>query len=126
MKNIDNDDDFCLEDESEANKEDANLLQSLGIEAEDVHGPSKVVLQRQFFEAIVRAAYVKYNNCSELPTLADKLDHMFKTKLVPNAVKTKIKSSEEEKNFKLAESVIDEYEQLWTVFQYFGRQKSTN
>jgi len=98
----------------------------LGIEAEDVHGPTKVVLQRQFFEAIVRAAYVKYHNCSDLPTLADKLDHMFKNKLVPNATKTKIKSSDEEKNFKLAEGVIDEYDQLWTVFEYFGRQKQTN
>lgn len=97
------------------------MIENLGIEAEDVHGPTKVVLQRQFFEAIVRAAYVKYNNNAELPTLADKLDHMFKTKLVPNAIKTKIKSSEEEKNFKLAEGVIDEYEQLWTVFEYFGR-----
>jgi len=98
----------------------------LGIEPEDVHGPTKVVLQRQFFEAIVRAAYVKYKNSSELPTLADKLDHMFKHKLVPNATKTKIKSSDEEKNFKLAEGVIDEYEQLWTVFEYFGKQTTTN
>jgi len=74
----------------------------------------------------VRAAYIKYNNCADLPTLADKLDHMFKTKLVPNATKTKIKSSDEEKNFKLAEGVIDEYEQLWTVFEYFGRHSTTN
>lgn len=52
---------------------------------------------------------------------------MFKNKLVPNAIKNKIKSSEEEKNFKLAEGVIDEYhEQLWTAFEYFGRQKTQN
>ena len=59
----------------------------------------------------MRAAYVKYHNCADLPTLADKLDHMFKTKLVPNAIKTKTKSSEEEKNFKLAEGVMEEYAQ---------------
>ena len=75
----------------------------------------------------MRAAYVKYNNCAELPTLADKLDHMFKNKLVPNAIKTKIKSSDEEKNFKLAENVMEEYsQQLHCVFDYFGRQRQTN
>ena len=44
----------------------------------------------------MRAAYVKYANNPELPTLADKLDFMFKSKLVPNAGKTKIKTSDEE------------------------------
>jgi len=39
---------------------------------------------------------VKYANNSELPTLADKLDHMIKTKLLPNAGKTKAKSVEDE------------------------------
>ena len=72
------------------------MIEKLGIEADDVHGPSKIVLQRQFFEAIVRAAFVKYHNNSDFPTLAEKLDHMFKTKLLPNAGKTKTKSSDEE------------------------------
>lgn len=58
--------------------------------------------------------------------MADKVDHLFKHYLLPNAAKTKTKSSEEEKNFKLSESVIDEYEKLHTVFEYFGRQKSDN
>jgi hypothetical protein len=44
----------------------------------------------------VRAAYVKYLNSSEFTTLAEKLENMFKTKLIPNACKTKAKSSEEE------------------------------
>ncbi len=44
----------------------------------------------------MRAAFVKYHNNSDLPTLAEKLDHMFKTKLLPNAGKTKTKSSDEE------------------------------
>jgi len=72
------------------------LIEKLGIEAEDLHGASKVVLQRQFFEVIVRAAYIKYANNSELPTLADKLDFMIKTKLVPNAGKSKAKTAEDE------------------------------
>ena len=57
---------------------------------------SRVVLQRQFFEAIVRAASVKYSNRSDLPTLADKLDALFKNKLSLNATKNKAKTPEEE------------------------------
>jgi hypothetical protein len=76
--------------------EEPDLASKLGIEPEDVHGASRIVLQRQFFEAIVRAAYVKYLNSTEYPTLAEKLDYMFKTKLTPNACKTKAKSVEEE------------------------------
>ncbi len=56
----------------------------------------RVVLQRQFFEAIVRAAAVKYANRPDLPTLADKLDALFKGKLSINATKNKAKSVEEE------------------------------
>jgi hypothetical protein len=52
----------------------------------------------------VRAAYIKYANNSELPTLADKLDHLFKTKLLLNAAKTKIKSSDEEVSFVMTHS----------------------
>ena len=87
--------DFEEEDEK-LNKNEPDIAQKLGIEPEDVHGSTRIVLQRQFFEAIVRAAYVKYLNSSEFPTLAEKLDHMFKTKLVPNAAKTKAKSVEDE------------------------------
>ena len=68
----------------------------MGIELEDIHSPSKVILQRQFFEAIVRACYVKYANDAELPTLAAKLVHMFKTKMNPLSCKNKSKSSEDE------------------------------
>jgi len=56
----------------------------------------RVVLQRQFFEAIVRAAAVKLANRSDLPTLSDKLDTLFKIKLTVNATKNKAKSLEEE------------------------------
>jgi hypothetical protein len=52
----------------------------------------------------VRAAYVKYANNSELPTLADKLDYMIKNKLVPNAGKTKAKTVEDEVSHSLAHS----------------------
>jgi hypothetical protein len=44
----------------------------------------------------VRAAYVKYANNSELPTLADKLDFLIKNKLLPNAGKAKAKTVEDE------------------------------
>lgn len=93
---MDDEDDFLAEDEAQEVASDKAMLEKMGIEAEDVHGPGKVVLQRQFFEAIVRAAYIKYQNNAELPTLADKLDHMFKSKLLPNAGKTKVKTSDEE------------------------------
>jgi hypothetical protein len=56
----------------------------------------RVVLQRQFFEALVRAAAIKYSNRSDLPTLADKLEYMFKNKLNAFATKYKAKSVEEE------------------------------
>ena len=39
---------------------------------------------------------MKYLNSTEFSTLAEKLENMFKTKLLPNACKTKAKSSEEE------------------------------
>ena len=56
----------------------------------------RVVLQRQFFEAIVRSASVKFSNRSDLPTLSEKLESLFKTKLNPNATKNKAKSVEDE------------------------------
>ena len=53
-------------------------------------------MQRQFFEAIVRSASVKFSNRSDLPTLSEKLESLFKTKLNPNATKNKAKSVEDE------------------------------
>ena len=83
------------EDEEEENLEE--LHKRLGIEPDDIHSSTKVVLQRQFFEAIVRAASVKYANSSELSTLAQKLDHLFNKHLSPMiASKNKAKSPEEE------------------------------
>ena len=61
----------------------------------------RVVLQRQFFEALVRAASIKYSNRSDLPTLADKLDYLFKNKLTVFATKYKAKSIEEEVSGKI-------------------------
>jgi hypothetical protein len=56
----------------------------------------RIVLQRQFFEALVRAAAVKYSNRSDLPTLADKVEYIFKSKLLPFATKYKAKTTEDE------------------------------
>ena len=61
----------------------------------------RVVLQRQFFEAIVRSASVKFSNRSDLPTLSEKLESLFKTKLNPNATKNKAKSVEDEVRLKV-------------------------
>ena len=44
----------------------------------------------------MRAAAIKYSNRSDLPTLADKLEYMFKNKLNAFATKYKAKSVEEE------------------------------
>ena len=74
-------------------------------------------------------------NRSDLATLADKVEYLFKTKFNPNATKTKSKSVEEEvnilvliltfyKQFKLVEKVFDEYEvQLRQVFNHFSKSK---
>lgn len=44
----------------------------------------------------MRAAAIKYSNRSDLPTLADKLEYLFKNKLNAFATKYKAKSVEEE------------------------------
>ncbi len=56
----------------------------------------RIVLQRQFFEALVRSASLKYANRADLPTLAEKVDALFKNKLLVHATKSKAKSVEEE------------------------------
>lgn len=72
------------------------LHKKLGIQPDDVHDEMKIVLQRQFFEAIVRAASVKYANNTELTTLSEKLETLFKRHLVPYAGKNKAKNAEDE------------------------------
>ena len=56
----------------------------------------RTILQRQFFEAIVRAASIKYANSNEFSTLSEKLDHLFKKNLMPLAGKNKAKSAEDD------------------------------
>ena len=72
------------------------LHKRLGIEPDDIHSNVKVVLQRQFFEAVVRAASVKYSNSGDLNNLAQKLDHLFDKHLCPMVGKNKSKTPEEE------------------------------
>jgi len=89
-------------------------------------------LQRQFFEAVARAAAVKYASGSEgvptsggeaAPSLAHKLSHLFKANLTPLAVKNKSKSGEDEKAYKLADKVFEEYSsELGQVFNYFSKK----
>ena len=71
----------------------------------------------------MRAAAVKYANKADLPTLSEKLEHLFKSKLTPNAGKNKAKSGEEEKQFKIAEKVFEEREkELKQVFSFFSKR----
>lgn len=89
-----NQDASSSEEEEEENA--AELHKKLGIQPDDVHDEGKIILQRQFFEAIVRAAYVKYANSEQLCTLSEKLDHLFKEHLVKMAGRNKAKSAEDE------------------------------
>lgn len=77
LDKLDFDEEFVIEND-EVHQKDLTVIADEIIEAEDIHSANKVVLQRQFFEAIVRAAYIKYQNNVDLPTLADKLDFLFK------------------------------------------------
>ena len=98
--------------------------QAADVDLEDTHDALKIVLQRQFFEAVARAASVRYASgmdSGSLPTLAHKLTHIFETNLKPMAVKNKSKAVEEVKAFKLADKIFDDYgEQLHKVFEFFS------
>ena len=89
-------DDSSSEEEEEEEQNLEELHRRLGIEPDDIHAATKIILQQQFFEAIVRAASVKYANSSELTTLSQKLDHLFNKHLCPMVGKNKAKSPEEE------------------------------
>jgi len=107
-------------------EEDGEVDLGDDIKPEDVHDATKVILQRQFFEALIRAAAVKYANNAEMASLSDKVEALFNHKLVPLATKNKAKSAEDDKNFKIAESVFVQYEeQLRIVFKYFCKRASS-
>lgn len=73
--------------------------EGLDIEPEDLHSPAKIILQRQFFEAVVRAVAVAFANDISIPKLNEKLDYAMKNFLVPFAQKIKSKSSEDEVSY---------------------------
>lgn len=87
------DDESADEDEEEENEAIGKIFD---LPPEDIHQASKVVLQRQFFEAIVRSSSVKFANASELPTLSHKLEALFTQKLCVHAGKNKAKTLDEE------------------------------
>ena len=89
-------DDSSSEEDEEEDENLEELHKRLGIEPDDIHAAAKVILQRQFFEAIVRAASVKYANSSEFTSLAQKLDYLFNKHLSPMVGKNKAKSPDEE------------------------------
>ena len=55
-----------------------DIEEFLELDAENLHESTKVILQRQFFEVIVRACHVSYANTPDFKNLAEKLDHMMK------------------------------------------------
>ena len=76
---------------------------------------------------MVRAAAVKYASGGDgaelLPTLAKKLNHLFSHNFIPMAVKHKSKTQEEEKAFKVADKVFEEYtDKLEQVFHHFSKK----
>lgn len=69
-----------MSDEEE--EEDGAVNEQEEAQVEDIHDPLKIVLQRQFFEALVRATAVKFvsgTGAFNLNTLEEKLEHVFKT-----------------------------------------------
>jgi hypothetical protein len=96
---------------------------------EDTHDSLKIILQRQFFEAVARAAFVKYASgvdAEELTSLALKLDHVFQNNFTNLAVKNKSKSVEDEKAFRLADKVFEEYyDDLTKIFDFFSHKAGT-
>ena len=87
------------------------------------------MLPRQFFEAVIRACYVKFSSGIDsdgLNTLAQKLEFLFKNNLIPYAIKNKSKTIEQVKTFKLAEKVFEDYQHnLQSVFNFFSSKKGT-
>jgi hypothetical protein len=79
------------DDESEVEAAESN-----DTDAEDTHDALKIVLQRQFFEVVVRAAAVKYagggDDAENLTTLSQKLDYLFQHNFTPLAIKNKSKT----------------------------------
>lgn len=63
---------------------------------------------------------------SELSTLSEKLETLFKKKLCPLATKNKAKTPDEEKQFRISEKVFEEFkDQLSAIFKHFSRKTSS-
>lgn len=93
-------------------EEEENVGQDNESNLEDAHNRHKLVLQRQFFEAIVRGAANKFacgDDGLNLNNMAEKLDYLFKNNFHPLAVKNRSKTQEEEKAFKVSSKVFADY-----------------
>jgi hypothetical protein len=77
------------------------------LDADNLHDGTKAILQRQFFEVIVRACHVAYANTPSLKNLAEKLDDMMKNHCAPFATKNKSKTPEEEKVYKSTDKIFE-------------------
>lgn len=102
---------------------DEDIEEFAELDAENLHDHGKAILQRQFYEAIVRACHVSYANTSNFKTLADKLNDMMKNHCAPLATKNKAKTADDEKNFKLAEKVFDMLDnELNELFNFISKK----
>lgn len=111
------------DDEDEDEVQQVNSSENI-ININDIHNPFMIILQRQFFDAVVRAAACKFasgKGSEDLTTLSQKLDYVFKNNLGPLAIKNKTKTPEDEKALKLANTIFTEYdEQLNQILCYFS------
>mmetsp|Transcript_5522 Transcript_5522/g.6080 ORF Transcript_5522/g.6080 Transcript_5522/m.6080 type:complete len:522 (+) Transcript_5522:1-1566(+) len=91
-------------------------------ELDDVHKADRPILMRQFVEAVVRVAALKYETDRECPTLAARLKKLLSINLLPNADKNRAKTHEEEVSFEAAQAALEEYSpDLLELFSNFSK-----
>ena len=86
---------FISDEEGDESIEPENKKKKIEY-VEDVHTPNRPILERQFFEAIPRAASIYYENDHRCKSLSEKLDLFFNEKLIPNAGIHSCKSPDDE------------------------------
>jgi len=122
--------DFSAEDNSNkiaeflSSSDEEVILTELEPEPEDIHNPKYPILQRQFYEGIVRMAYVYYSESNQYSNLYEKVNALFNDKLTPHAGKKLVKTEEEEKSFKLCYSIAQQNsKELKRIFSSFQIQQ---
>ena len=89
-----------------------------------------MILQRQFFEAIVRAVSLSFANEPNMTCLSEKMDYAFTNHFLPRSGKNRTKNLDEEqslfpKYFKLSEKVFEMYaKEMEEVFHGIASRKA--